>query len=85
MIDDMLILFFKGDLYTVEPWLVQKEWEAWADPKVTIKVECASLNHLNDRCSTNPCLNGQCIEASNNYYCLCQPNWQGKNCDQESK
>jgi hypothetical protein len=34
-----------------------------------------------DECQSNPCVNGQCMDAINAYACECAPGWTGTNCD----
>ena len=35
-----------------------------------------------DKCSSNPCVNGQCVDSANHYTCTCDAGWIGTNCDE---
>ena len=35
-----------------------------------------------DKCSSNPCVNGQCVDSANQYACTCDAGWTGTNCDE---
>lgn len=36
----------------------------------------------NDECESDPCLNGGfCLDDINDYYCVCAPGWNGKDCE----
>ena len=35
-----------------------------------------------DECSSNPCVNGQCVDSANQYACTCDAGWTGTNCDE---
>ena len=79
-------LVFLGDgLDTVEPWLVKSQWYHGKNKPYKVQVECAAISKTRKFCKSNPCFKGRCIEASNQYYCLCQPNWEGQTCNQTSK
>jgi len=76
------LFFYKSGLDTVEPWLVKSQWTNPYEYKV--QVECATISKTRKYCRSNPCLNGgRCIEATNQHYCLCQPNWEGQTCNQK--
>ncbi|XP_070536661.1 cubilin-like [Ptychodera flava] len=32
-------------------------------------------------CSNNPCVNGNCQQQGSTYFCVCDPGWNGQNCD----
>lgn len=32
-------------------------------------------------CSSNPCQNGVCVDRQIGYDCICDPGWEGTNCD----
>ena len=34
-----------------------------------------------NECSSDPCMNGQCQDGINQYTCICDPGWEGVNCD----
>ncbi|XP_021504160.1 cubilin isoform X2 [Meriones unguiculatus] len=38
---------------------------------------CVQLSNI---CSSNPCVNGQCIETVSGYFCKCDSGWSGTNC-----
>lgn len=36
----------------------------------------------NDECESDPCLNGAfCLDDINDYFCICAPGWNGKDCE----
>jgi len=73
---------YSSGLDTIEPWLVETQWYR-SDDSYKVQVECATISKTRKYCRSNPCLNGRCIEATNQYYCLCQPNWEGQTCNQK--
>jgi hypothetical protein len=74
--------YYASGLDTVEPWLVKSQWYSPNEP-YKVQVECATISKTRKYCKSNPCQNGKCIEATNQHYCLCQPNWEGKTCNQK--
>ena len=39
-----------------------------------------------DECASGPCSNGgQCVNDVKQYFCLCQADWTGLNCDRSKK
>ena len=51
----------------------------------TPHVQCATLEENKYHCDSKPCVNGKCIGVINDFFCICQPNWKGKACNNISK
>ena len=52
----------------------------------SVGVNCDISKNEKKYCQSNPCgENGKCVEVTNNFYCLCDPNWTGRNCNNQSK
>ena len=34
------------------------------------------------KCATNPCIHGNCQDENNDYLCICELGYGGKNCDE---
>ena len=45
---------------------------------------CCFFNFFTDidDCNPDQCVNGVCNDAVNDYNCVCDPGYEGKNCDQ---
>jgi len=76
------LCYYRSYLDTVEPWLVKSQWGSHAY-SYKVQVECATISKTKKFCNSNPCLKGRCIEATNQYYCLCQQNWEGQTCNKK--
>lgn len=42
---------------------------------------CNLFSDLNE-CESSPCINGTCLDAINNFVCLCDSGYTGIHCDQ---
>ena len=36
-----------------------------------------------DECAVDPCVHGECKDGIAEYNCICEPGWEGKNCEIE--
>ena len=50
-----------------------------------VRLICYFLSDIDD-CAPNPCENdGSCIDGVNDYTCICENGFQGKNCSEYSQ
>ena len=69
----------------MEPWLENDHpWKHW-ERSDTVQVQCATLEENEYHCDSGPCENGRCIGVINDFYCLCDLNWNGKTCNNQGK